>query len=110
MSSLLQASLSVMKKLPQRCLVIPLSALHVDALCTEKMPVYFYCALSSLPSQGEKNSRRWPVEHSLVPPQTLMETLAPAFLKAGFSLEVVLDSAAALTCNKIPCNSWDWQS
>jgi len=54
LSSLLQASLSLTKKLPQRCPVIPLSALQVDALCAEKMQTYFYCPLSSLSHQGEK--------------------------------------------------------
>lgn len=58
---------------------------------------------------GWKNSRR-PVEHALVLPQTSMETLPLAFLKENFSLEVVLNSAATLTCDKIPCNSWDLQS
>lgn len=39
-----------------------------------------------------------------------METLPLAFLKADFNLEIVLNSAAALTCTRTLCNSWDWQS
>lgn len=43
-----------MKKISQSCLAISLSALHVNALCTGEMKMYFYCALSSHSYQGEK--------------------------------------------------------